>query len=648
MDNNSNSTKWKGSSLYSEKYQDIYWSIDNGAMEKYHVFINGNLISERIRNNEKLVIFEFGFGAGINFFLTLDELKKSENQSNQIHYFSIEKFPPSLETLNKLISHFPDLKNSAKEFINIYKIPPEGIHRYYLENSRFTLDLLIGDVSEFIDKVDTSVDAWYLDGFSPRKNTELWSKEIFQFMAAHSHSKTTLSTYTVSKSVREGLAESGFELEKKDGFGMKKSMLTGNFAREEKSKAQNKKPFFSTRSAKCIKGKAIVIGGSLAGSNIAYALNRRGWKATIIEKAKPEGILDPYGMYAPALTAEKTPLSSFTIPAFHFLNRQLDELKKEGRSIRHFRTGTYEITSDEKEAERQIKALDFLKLKGNTSDFLETLGDSFPESIQNYSGLYYPDGGYLNAIDYCKALCFRDGISFINGEVSRISQENGKWIAYSLNNSILEYSDIIIFANSYDISNFPQIKHIPIKKTRGQICYLPASELLIDFNHVILHDDGYFIPNIEGFHIVGSTYNPNDSSNALNPEHNVLLLERLKKLFPAINPELGRTLNGRVGFRVYLPDRMPTVGPVHDYEYFMTEYSDLWKANQRKQYMDAKYIDGLYILTGLGSRGILSSPLLSEILVSIIEGSPLPVDKNLYETLHPSRFLIKDICRRKV
>lgn len=176
-------------------------------------------------------------------------------------------------TYKKALSFWPNLKDLSDELIKHYPLISHAWHRLIFDEGRVTLTLLIGDVNEALPKLKGVVDAWFLDGFSPAKNPDMWQTSLFKEMAKHSHAETTFATFTSAGEVRRGLQSANFEVLKAPGFGKKREMLFGQY----QGAANNKQEEVNSKTV-------IVIGGGLAGAASAEAMARRGYQVMLIER----------------------------------------------------------------------------------------------------------------------------------------------------------------------------------------------------------------------------------------------------------------------------------------------------------------------------------------------------------------------------
>lgn len=263
--------EWNQGQPYASAFQDVYFSSDNGLLETEYVFLQGNLLSARWKNLEenKFIIAETGFGTGLNFLCAAKLWLETAPQEAVLHFISVEKYPLNITDISSALQLWSELQEFSRPFLAVYenllptelfnkaltlnKVPPinkelplnkiqdfNQTQSVMLFDKRIQLTLLIGDATDCLKTINlekfslkrsgnVAVDAWFLDGFSPAKNPEMWQSALFEQMAKLSNQNTTFATFTSAGAVRRGLIAAGFAANKKVGFGKKREMLFGNF-----------------------------------------------------------------------------------------------------------------------------------------------------------------------------------------------------------------------------------------------------------------------------------------------------------------------------------------------------------------------------------------------------------------------------------
>ncbi|WP_341274767.1 tRNA (5-methylaminomethyl-2-thiouridine)(34)-methyltransferase MnmD [Rhodocyclus gracilis] len=244
---------------FSEAYGDVYHTRTGGLGQACHVFLGGNDLPRRWQGRDGFVILETGFGLGLNFLATWATWRADPERSQTLHFISCEKHPFLRDDLQRAhalaeTGHTdPDAIQSeaaqdgtappessraetqlAQAILNLadtlclhWPTLTEGRHDIAFEEGRVRLTLLFGDASDTLQHLPELADAFFLDGFSPAKNPELWSAELLALVSQHAAPAASLATWSVASGVRHALADQGWQLKKTPGFRGKREMLQG-------------------------------------------------------------------------------------------------------------------------------------------------------------------------------------------------------------------------------------------------------------------------------------------------------------------------------------------------------------------------------------------------------------------------------------
>lgn len=219
--------KWDQQQPYSLDFDDIYYSSDDGLAETEHVFIQHNELIERFSTLKKPVfsIIETGFGTGLNCLCALQHFIDLAPTNTTLHFTSIERYPLSPEDLIKANKNWPMFCALSAELQKQYAHLTTGLNQFRLCHGRIHLDLWVGDVNECMPNITTTADAWFLDGFAPSKNGDMWLESLFNHISRLSKNHTSVATFTSAGNVRRQLQRKGFQVTKVKGFGKKREML---------------------------------------------------------------------------------------------------------------------------------------------------------------------------------------------------------------------------------------------------------------------------------------------------------------------------------------------------------------------------------------------------------------------------------------
>lgn len=213
----------------SDQFDDVYFSVQDGLAETRHVFLDGNGLPDAWAGRDDFTICETGFGTGLNFLAVLRLLRECPEgeRPKALHFISFEKYPLTREYIAEHLSRWEELSSELDSLLANY---PEDLsvdkwEADIVDGVRLTL--YFGDVNEVMPSVDALVDCWFLDGFRPSSNPDMWSDVVFNNMARLSSEGASFATFTAAAFARRGLQAAGFEVRKVRGFGRKREMCVG-------------------------------------------------------------------------------------------------------------------------------------------------------------------------------------------------------------------------------------------------------------------------------------------------------------------------------------------------------------------------------------------------------------------------------------
>ncbi len=643
----------------SRDFDDVYFSNDNGLEETRYVFLDGNQIIPRFSAHfrSQFVVAESGFGTGLNF-LTLwqafDRFRAAHPDATlqRLHFISFEKFPLTAGDLALAHQHWPELASYARQLQQQWPLPLAGCHRLVLDGGRVTLDLWLGDINELTETLDDSlnqkVDAWFLDGFAPSKNPEMWNANLFAAMARLARPGGTFATFTCAGFVRRGLQEAGFTVQKVKGFGRKREMLVGVMENDNASPARA--PWFARRGSEV--RETAIIGGGVASALLALALLQRGWQVTLYcaDDAPAAGASgNRQGALYPLLSAQDPALSRFFPAAFTFARRLYDTLPVR---FDHQWCGVTQLGWDEKS---QNKISQMLSLGLPEQIAAEASAEQVRLSTgvdTGCGGIQYPLGGWLCPAELTTAaiaLACERGLQVRYAHVAQsLERDDNRWeIGFS--NGLRTGHHAVVLANGHNIAQFPQTHALPVYPVSGQVSHIPAAPALSELKQVLCYD-GYLTPlnPANGHHCIGASYHRGEKEARYREEDQQHNRQRLLDCFPQAEWAKEVDVSGkeaRSGVRCASRDHLPMVGNVADYEATLAAYQDL--VDNRADAVAAPVHPDLYLLGALGSRGLCSAPLAAEVLASQMSEEPLPLDAVTLAGLNPNRLWVRKLLKGK-
>ncbi len=575
----------------SPRFDDVYYSSAGGLAEARLVFLDGCGLPAAWAGRCRFVVGELGFGTGLNILALMDLWRRTREPDAHLHVFSVEAFPMPAGDARRALAPWPELADLADGLLTRWPRRARGFHRLDLAGLGVTLDLAVMDAAEALNAWTGQADAWFLDGFSPSRNPQMWSQAVLAGVARHSAPGARLATFTVAGAVRRGLEAQGFQVEKKPGFAAKRERLEARHG----IVGPRPPPRASTRVA--------IVGGGIAGASLARAFRALGVRPLLVEASAPgvgaSGNLAALAM--PRLDAGGGPIGALYAQA---LARAADLYDQTPGAV--IAGGACQIEVGPKDASRfdRIAQSDLFE-----AGAVERLT---PEAVC----------ARLGAPDPVAGLGFRDarvvepkavlddwlrGADHVIGAVAAIEPAGGAWRLLDRGGRELARADLVCLACGLDAGRLAP--EAPLSPLRGQVSMaaIAAPAAVIGA--------GYAIPTRRGV-LFGATHDRGDAGGEVRAEDHGRNLELLASTLPQLVGRLdAAVLDGRAGVRAVTPDFLPLAGP-----------------------LDAV---GLFILSGLGSRGFCAAPLLGEHVAALALGAPSPLPVPLAEIVHPERFALR-------
>lgn len=657
---------------YSTRFDDIYFSRDGGLAETEHVFIAGNRLKQRwsaaeqalasdpTTNPKHFTVAELGFGTGLNFLCCWRAWQQLAPQCLRLHYIACEKYPLQTDALRQALQEWPELAPLSEALLNVYPDHSAGFHRLHLPGldgaAPITLDLYYGDAAQMLavqaERAAAKVDAWFLDGFAPRVNPQMWSEELLAQIARLCRTGGTLSTYSVAGQVVRGLKAAGFEVAKVAGFGQKRQMLVGHYPPEARPPSPiglPKASWLNLSAQPTPATEVLVIGAGLAGCAAAHSLARKGYRVLVLEQAGSIATGASGNRQAVLQCRLSNALNGtrqFNLQAFLYATREFTHLNQHFPDIQWQACGVLNLDTAFSARKERYLDVDLSHYSAHIAQRLDQNASSQTAGLDvDGASNYLELGGWLNPAQLCHAYLQHPNITLhCNAKVLRLERDQQTWHAYSSETKLASAATVVI-ANSVNAAQLSQTAPLPIVPIRGQVSYLRATESSAAIARVIC-GQSYVSPAFDGLHSVGASYSKNITDLALNEREHQQNIE-------GIAPHLRQGViaaeaieGGRVSVRATTGDRMPIVGPVPNFTEFEASYSKLGQRSRKHPDTNMPYLNGLYVSVGHGSHGLSNAPLCGEYLASIIANEMLPLQNKVLECVHPGRFFLREIRRR--
>ena len=643
---------WSEGQPHSSVFGDIYFSQQSGIAETEHVFINANNLPTRFAQKEPqhpFVIAETGFGTGLNFLCARQLWLKAAPKTAQLHFISCEKYPLSeadLRQAHQLFSQDSELASGCEQLQTLWPKPVSGFHRLSFDEGRIQLTLLYGDATEMLSQLNAQIDCWFLDGFAPSKNPEMWGEELFNQLGRLSHAGTTLATFTCAGLVKRGLKSAGFEIRKIPGYGRKREMLCADYQGFDRAQSDHSKqqPWLKRPPTQAQTCPIAIIGGGLSGATTAFALARRGYLVDLYEQhaeVATEGSGNPQGALYAKLPAKPTPQSRLHLAGLNYSVQLLRSLKLNDGQTADL-CGLLQLALDDKEAKR------FQQLTAEGAYPEEVVQGVSQSEATKLAGtdckgpaLYFPDSGWVSPARFSRALINHPNIQVKTLEpVDQIQPKNDGW---QVGSSDTRYSSLVL-CTAWRTDLIDNWHSLGLKPIRGQTTWAAESAEVI--LKKVVCGKGYISPALDGQYCFGSSFVIGDKSTELRADEHEHNLQILKESLPQLAGSIDAgSLNGKATQRAGSRDYIPLVGALCDQQAMQSQYKAL-KIDARTSFEgDAPWFSGLYVNLGHGSKGLITCPLSAEVLAAQINAEPYPIEQQLVDILSPQRFTIRDLIR---
>lgn len=565
----------------SRLFGDVYFSAQDGLAETRAVFLEGCGLPQAWDGRRRFTVGELGFGTGLNIAALLDLWRREAPAGGRLHVFTVEGFPITAEEAGRALSRWPELAEAAQALVSRWPGRARGVHRLELPEYAAIVDVAVGDVREALEGWTGRADAWFLDGFSPALNPQMWSDEVLALVGARSAPGARAATFTVAGQVRRGLAAAGFEVEKRPGFGRKRERLE---ARRPGAPADFEP------------GRVAIVGAGIAGAAAARAVRALGGEALVFdaEGRGAGGSGNPAGLVTPRLDAGLGPPAQLFARAFARAVG-LYEALPEAIVAR----GVLQLASAERDPARfgKIAASDLFEPGALTllepAEAADRLGEPAPAALDQRPALVVDPGRILAAW----------APDVRPARVVRIERTEDGWRLMDPEGTEIVRAGAVILAAALDSRDLAP--DLPLQPVRGQASWARGQSV-----GSAAAWGGYVLPTGEGV-LFGATHDRDDAGRDLRPADHARNLETLARALPRLAARLSQgPLEGRASVRAVTPDRLPVAGGA----------------------------DGRFLLTGFGSRGLSMAPLLAEHVAALALGAPSPLTAAQQALVAPDRF----------
>ncbi|MBO1112675.1 FAD-dependent 5-carboxymethylaminomethyl-2-thiouridine(34) oxidoreductase MnmC [Bordetella petrii] len=606
----------------SAAYGDVYHSPSGALGQAEHVFLRGNGLPQRWRGRQAFTVCETGFGLGLNFLALWHAWRTDPARPRRLHMLSIEAHPFTRDALRGWLRQLaPDvLRGLAEQLADQWPACLPGLHRLEFEGGTLTLTLAFGAASTLAPQLRASVDAYFLDGFAPDRNPDLWQPALMRDLARLAAPDATLATWASAGPVRQALRDAGFQVRRQPGYGGKWHMTAG-----VRAPGPAQAPGDAWALARGADGagqdEVVVVGGGLAGAGIAQALALRGRPVCVIDAAGPASA------HAGHVAAALTPVIARDDNARARLSRAgsqraLARWAALAPDAAPWRCGTLQL---ERDAGRSAAMEETLRQLQFPADWVRAVDRDEATAQAGVpvarGGVFFADGLLVRPARLIPALLATPGVRRVEGRAVALRHAGHGWQVLDGGGQLLGQGATVVLANAFGAQALlrgsgllePLPRVAQMHALAGEVSLLPAAGLG-GGPRCIVGGEGYLLPAVDGWCVAGSTYEHGASAAQVSAAGQQTTLDKAAGLLGGLPPAWAALVPGQLpgwaGWRAVLPGRLPAVGPLG-------------------------HAPGVWLAAGYASRGLSWSALAGDLVGACLYGEPLPLPADLLAAVAP-------------
>ena len=653
---------------YSERYADIYASRSGALGQARAVFLTGCGLLDTPAAwsaQRQFVILEIGFGLGTNFLATWQAWLDDPARPDTLHYVGVELHPLRAEDLRRACAD-PALLPLAQELAAQWPEPVRGLHPLRLQGGRICLTLALGDAQSLVPQLDLGANAIFLDAFAPARNAVPWQSTVLKAVGRLARPGARLASYTVARSVCDGLRDAGFDVTTAPGYGGKAQRLQAVYAPRWRTRRLEPRTALRAEHPR----RAMVIGAGLAGAACARALATRGWTVEVLHAAgadlAPTGASTlPAGLAHVRIAPDDDRLARLTRAGLAALRHALPAQGPHMAATALWRDGgVFLAQADGVLAENLHGVAQSLALPSAVAEAVDARLASIRAGIPLTSGGWWAAGGVAAASCLIDVWLRTPGVRLQRGlQVCKLGRATSgclpgtQWQALDVQGRVLAQAPTCIVATALDAVRLLHasglLAHetsLPMRAQPGQGFIVPAAAVpaLASLRHGVVGDcyalplpsaavESLGLPAATPWLFVGATYEEGAAASmpaALAWAHIVRGLQPLVGSLPDELPAAARRFGG---VRAVTRDRLPCVGAWPDW----TALAQGHPALRQRPPTEWPAQSGLYLSIAMGSRGLILEALAAECIATHLEGEPAPIERDLLAALAPGRFALR-------
>lgn len=604
-----------------------YHPVSGAFAQARQVFLAGNDLPERWRGRTRFTVLETGFGLGNNFLATWAAWRDDPARCERLCFISIEKHPLRAEDLQRAHAASP-MPELARALIDLWPPATCNLHALDFDAGRVRLLLAFGDVQAWARELVARVDAFYLDGFAPARNPAMWEHGVFVMLARVAAPGATAATWSDAHAVRESLRGAGFEVHAAARQG---GISDSTLAR------------FSPRFAPPVPpgrvvprdapAHAIVIGGGLAGASTARALAHQGIACTVIDRhAEPaaEASGNPASLFHGAVIRHDGPharlLRAAALRCAPAMRAAI------ARGVPGCGDGLLRLESRLSLAAMQ----DLLDRQALPASYVQAFSAALATQTAGlalaHAAWFYPGGGWMDPSALVRDALTTPGVTWRGATTAqRIARHGDAWQLFDVDDRVIAEAPVLVLANASDALRLAGLPMAWLQRQRGQLSW--SAHAATSAPRIPIASGGYVLTLPSGALLFGATKQEHDEDPTVRDSDHGANRGKASLLLGAdALREIG-AMHGRTAWRATAPDRLPLVGPAPDLTAPRPLRADAARLLPRQP--------GLWLHSGLGSRGLTTATLCAELIAAQVSGAPWPLDADLVDAIDPARGVLR-------
>ncbi|NQD38147.1 FAD-dependent 5-carboxymethylaminomethyl-2-thiouridine(34) oxidoreductase MnmC [Permianibacter sp. IMCC34836] len=606
----------------SQQFDDIYFSRAGGLAESTYVYLRGNHIPERwpghFAEQAAFHVFEAGFGTGLNFLLTLQAFLANQPPRAQLRYVAVERFPLQPQDLQRALASFPELAPLAAQLLAQYPLPLRNWHTLHFAAGQVQLTLIFDDIANALpalQQTDWRFDAWYLDGFAPARNGEMWAEPLWPVVKALARTGSTASTFSAAGVVRRGLQSAGFDVKKVAGFGHKRDMTEARFVAPQYPQTRKREQLPYHASLQRPEEPVFIVGAGIAGAATAYALAMRGISVVVLEQqAETGGTLRQHAaaLASPRWSRDHNVRSRFQLAGLLLLKQWAQALQSTDPARPIILQQAILTVLTDADCAREQTLLHELGILPTLADWLDAASASAIAGVPlQHTAVRHHLALSVDPQALCSALLTHPLITVRHGVEVIDFTANEAGVALRLHNGEQEHCAQLVLATG--AASMTRLAPLPLRPVRGQNSNLPATTTSSALQ-LPLRFGGYLTPAQHGRHILGASYDGGEWDPALRLESQQQNIAALAWALPELATAWQHEpVQGDVGHRLVSPDRSPLIG-AHPTQ------------------------DRLWLNLAHGSHALMTACAGAQVLAAQLAGEPMPFPLDWLRAVAPARF----------